>query len=339
MKRGLRYCDDSRPGITRRKLSQGWGYWDADGHRITDRDEIDRLNAVGLPPAYTDAWYCPHPNGHLQATGIDARGRKQYRYHPEFRAAQEAAKYDRCAAFGHLLPGLRARIEADLRKRSLSKERAVAAVVRLLDRGHVRVGNEGYAKANKSFGATTLRKRHAKLNGTSLKLQYRAKSGKLRTLTLTDTSLRSFVKRCQDLPGQHLFGWLDGAGEAHPVTSTDVNDYIRDAMGDDFTAKHFRTWGASVIAFEALVDADAPIGLNTMLEPVTEALGNTPAIARKSYVHPQLIELAKDRDAQRAFRDTLTLPRATRHLSRAERGLIAFLEHNAMAAPSARNAA
>ncbi|RSY77671.1 DNA topoisomerase IB [Sphingomonas koreensis] len=339
MKRGLRYCDDSRPGITRRKLSQGWGYWDADGHRITNRDEIDRLNAVGLPPAYTDAWYCPHPNGHLQATGIDARGRKQYRYHPEFRAAQEAAKYDRCAAFGHLLPGLRARIEADLRKRSLSKERAVAAVVRLLDRGHVRVGNEGYAKANKSFGATTLRKRHAKLNGTSLKLQYRAKSGKLRTLTLTDTSLRSFVKRCQDLPGQHLFGWLDAAGEAHPVTSTDVNDYIRDAMGDDFTAKHFRTWGASVIAFEALVDADAPIGLNTMLEPVTEALGNTPAIARKSYVHPQLIELAKDRDAQRAFRDALTLPRATRHLSRAERGLIAFLEHNAMAAPSARNAA
>jgi len=339
MKRGLRYCDDSRPGITRRKLRHGWSYWDTSGNRITDRDEIDRLNAVGLPPAYTDGWYCPHPNGHLQATGIDDRGRKQYRYHPEFRAAQEAAKYDRCAAFGQLLPKLRARIEADLRKRSLSKERAVAAVVRLLDHGHVRVGNEGYTKANKSFGATTLRKRHAKLMGGTLRLQYRAKSGKLRTLTLTDTSLRNFVKRCQDLPGQHLFGWLDEVGEAHPVTSTDVNAYIRDAMGHDFTAKHFRTWGASVIAFAALVDADAPIGLNAMLGPVTEALGNTPAIARKSYVHPGLIALAKDSVAQRAFRDALALPRATRHLSRAERGLIAFLETGAMAAPSARNAA
>jgi len=335
MKRGLRYCDDSRPGITRRKMRHGWGYWDAEGKRITDRDAIDRLNAVGLPPAYVDAWYCPHPNGHLQATGIDDRGRKQYRYHPEFRAAQEAAKYDRCAAFGHLLPKLRARIETDLRKRSLSKERAVAAVVRLLDRGHVRVGNEGYAKANKSFGATTLRKRHAKLTPGTLRLQYRAKSGQLRTLTLTDNSLRNFVKRCHDLPGQHLFGWLDDAGEAHPVTSTDVNDYIREAMGDDFTAKHFRTWGASAIAFEALANADGHIGLNTMLEPVTQALGNTPAIARKSYVHPGLIGLAKDRDAQQAFRDTLSLPRATRHLTRAERGLIAFLETGAIAARAA----
>ncbi|WP_423601793.1 DNA topoisomerase IB [Sphingomonas sp. MS122] len=335
MKRGLRYCDDSRPGITRRKVRHGWGYWDATGKRITDRDEIDRLNAVGLPPAYTGAWYCPHPNGHLQATGIDDRGRKQYRYHPEFRAAQEAAKYDRCAAFGRLLPKLRARIEADLRKRSLSRERAVAAVVRLLDRGHVRVGNESYARTNKSFGATTLRKRHAKLKGNSLKLQYRAKSGRLRTLTLTDNSLRNFVKRCQDLPGQHLFGWLDDQGEAHPVTSTDVNDYIRDAMEDEFTAKHFRTWGASVIAFEALAGADGHIGLATMLEPVTQALGNTPAIARKSYVHPDLIALAKDREAQRAFRDTLTLPRATRHLTRAERGLIAFLESAGVTAKAA----
>lgn len=335
MKRGLRYCDDSRPGITRRKVGHGWGYWDAGGQRITDRDEIDRLNAVGLPPAYTDAWYCPHPNGHLQATGIDDRGRKQYRYHPEFRAAQEAAKYDRCIQFGHLLPKLRARIEADLRKRSLSKERAVAAVVRLLDRGHVRVGNEGYAKANKSFGATTLRKRHAKLDGRALKLQYRAKSGRLRTLTLTDGSLLNFVKKCQDLPGQQLFGWLDEEGETHPVTSTDVNDYIRDAMGDEFTAKHFRTWGASVIAFEALASADDHIGLNTMLDPVTQALGNTLAIARKSYVHPDLIALAKDREAQAAFRKTLRLPRATRYLTRAERGLIAFLESAGVTAKAA----
>ncbi|QDX27843.1 DNA topoisomerase IB [Sphingomonas suaedae] len=335
MSKRLRFCDDGAPGITRRLIRGKWGYWDAKGKRITDRDEIDRLNAVGLPPAYRDAWFCPHPNGHLQATGIDDRGRKQYRYHPEFRAAQEAAKYDRCADFGHRLPRLRARIEADLRKRALSRERAVAAVVRLLDLGHVRIGNEGYAKANKSFGATTLRKRHATLSGRSLKLQYRAKSGKIRELRITDGSLIGFVKKCQDLPGQHLFGWLDEAGEAHPVTSTDVNLYIREAMGADFTAKHFRTWGASVIAFETLAGADGYVGLKTMLEPVTRALGNTPAIARKSYVHPDLIALTKDRAAQELFRETLCLPRTTHYLTRAERGLIAFLESGGITAKAA----
>jgi DNA topoisomerase-1 len=331
----LRYCDDGKPGITRRKMRHGWGYFDTAGNRITDREEIDRLNAAGLPPAYSDAWFCPYPNGHLQATGIDDRGRKQYRYHPEFRAAQEAAKYDRCSQFGHKLPKLRARIEADLRKRSLSKERAVAAVVRLLDLGHVRVGNEQYAAANKSFGATTLRKRHAVVKGNKLKLQYVAKSGKLRVMTITDGSLSAFVKKCQDLPGQHLFRWLDDAGEAHPVTSGDVNDYIREAMGDDFTAKHFRTWGASVIAFETLATADGYVGLKSMLAPVTEALGNTPAIARKSYVHPALIELTKDRDGQASFRNALCLPRSTRYLTRAERGLIAFLDGAAISAKAA----
>jgi DNA topoisomerase-1 len=317
------YCDDSMPGITRRKVRHGWGYWDAEGKRVTDRDEIDRLNAVGLPPAYRDAWYCAKPNGHIQAVGWDERGRKQYRYHADFRAARETEKYDRCAVFGEALPKLRARVEEDLQTRTLGKDRAVAAVIRLLDMGHVRVGNEGYAKANKSFGATTLRKRHADVTAGRLKLQYRAKSGKTCTLTITDRSLIRFVRKCQDLPGQHLFRWLDAAGEAHPVTSSDVNDYIREATGDEFTAKHFRTWSASVIAFEALASTDHDIGLKTMLEPVTAALGNTPAIARKSYVHPALIDLAKG--DQTAFRDHLDLPRATRYLDRYERGLIAFL--------------
>lgn len=335
MPKRLRYCDDSNPGITRRKVRHGWGYWDADGNRITDRDEIDRLNAVGLPPAYVDAWYCPHANGHLQATGTDARGRKQYRYHPDFRAAQEAAKYDRCTIFGQRLPQLRARIEADLRKPSLTKARAVAAVVRLLDLGHVRVGNEQYAAANKSYGATTLRKRHATVSGNRLKLQYRAKSGRIRVLTITDNNLLSFVKKVQDLPGQHLFRWMDDAGECHPVTSTDVNDYIRDAMGDDFTAKHFRTWGASAIAFATLANADSYVGVKSLLEPVTLALGNTPAIARKSYVHPDLIALALDRDAQDIFRKAVRLPRSTRYLTRAERGLIAFLETGGMTSRAA----
>ncbi|MEZ0495031.1 DNA topoisomerase IB [Sphingomonas sp. IW22] len=319
------YCDDSEPGITRRKVRHGWGYWDVTGKRITDREEIDRLNRIGLPPAYRDAWFSPDPNGHIQAVGWDEKGRKQYRYHTDFRDAQEAAKYSRCAGFGERLPLLRKQVEKDLAGRKLSRERAVAAVVRLLDLGRLRVGNEGYVKANKSFGATTLRRRHAKLTGSRLRLQYRAKSGKQRVLTLTDNSLIRFVRKCQDLPGQHLFRWLDDDGVSHPVTSSDVNSYIRAAMGDDFTAKHFRTWGASAIAFGALATADAPIGLKTMLEPVVEALGNTPAIARKSYVHPALVALAKDNSAQLALRARIKLPRSTRHLTRAERGLIAFL--------------
>lgn len=335
--RKIVYCDDTTPGVTRRRVRHGWGYWDASGKRITDRDEIDRLNAVGLPPAYRDAWFCPDPNGHIQAVGWDERGRKQYRYHPDFRAARDAEKYDRCAAFGDLLPRLRARVTADLATRRHSKERTLAAIIRLLDIGHLRVGNECYAQANKSFGVTTLRDRHADIRGATLRLRYRAKSGKVRTLAITDRSLARFVKKCQDLPGQQLFQYVGEDGAPHGVSSNDVNAYIREAMGEDFTAKHFRTWGASVIAFEALAAAcDNGIGLKAMLEPVTEALGNTPAIARKSYVHPALIALAKDRAAQAGFRAALALPRATRYLDRYERGLIAFLHEGA---PSGRKAA
>ncbi|MHA6723371.1 DNA topoisomerase IB [Sphingomonas sp. RS2018] len=305
-------------------MRHGWGYFDEHGERITDREEIDRLNAIGLPPAYRDAWFCAKPNGHIQAIGWDDKGRKQYRYHLDFRAKQELSKYEGCATFGRKLPKLRAQVEADLGLRKLSRERAVAAVVRLLDLGHVRVGNEGYARANKSFGATTLRCRHAKVEGSKLKLKFRAKSGKERVLTVTDRSLSRFVRTCHDLPGQHLFQWLDEEGEPHPVSSSDVNEYIRAAMADEFTAKHFRTWGASVLAFETLVGADKDIGLKTMLEPVTEALGNTPAIARKSYVHPMLVDIVKSGD-QSALR-ARPLPRAARHLSRTERGLIALLD-------------
>ncbi len=330
--------DGQKTGITRRKMRHGWGYWDASGARITDRDEINRLNRIGLPPAYRDAWFCPDPNGHIQAVGWDDKGRKQYRYHTGFREAQEAAKYDRCSAFGHRLPRLRARVEQDLKRRGLCKDKAVAAVVRLLDLGTIRVGNESYAQANKSFGATTLRKRHATVTGRSLKLQFRAKSGKLRVMTITDGTLSRFVKRCQDLPGQHLFRWVDDAGESHPVTSSDVNCYIREATGDAFSAKHFRTWGASVLAFEALACTEGYVGIKAMLEPVTAALGNTPSIARKSYVHPLLVALAKDKPAQAAFRAGLRLPRTTRYLSRFERGLIAFLDDEAAHAPQAKAA-
>lgn len=329
------YHDDGDAGITRRKMRDGWGYFDPDGARITDRDEIDRLNAIGLPPAYRDAWFCPDPRGHIQAVGWDDRGRKQYRYHAEFRAAREDEKYNLCSAFGRALPRLRARVNADLKRRAHSKDKTIAAIVKLLDIGHLRVGNESYAKSNKSFGVTTLRNRHADIRGKTLRLQYKAKSGKLKQLTINDGSLARFVKKCQDLPGQHLFQYVDADGETRPVTSSDVNDYIRDAMGEDFTAKHFRTWGASAIAFETLAGAKSDISLKTLLAPVTERLGNTPAIARKSYVHPALIALVKK--GQHAFRSALNLPRATRWLSRAERGLIAFLDTGE--APTARKAA
>jgi DNA topoisomerase-1 len=324
----LCYVDDSHPGFTRRKSGRGWAYFDPDGKRITDRDEIDRLNRIGLPPAYRNGWFCPSPNGHIQATGWDEKGRKQYRYHADFRAAQEAEKYDRCLAFGHALPLIRARVAEDLSGRSLGKEAVVAAVVRLLDLGRVRIGNQSYTKANKSFGATTLRNRHAKVRGTKLRLEYLGKSGKLQRLTIEDQRLSRLVRRCQELPGQNLFQYLDEEGVARAVTSTDVNDYLREASGADFTAKHFRTWGASVLAYRALIEAGAAgISLKAMLEPVAEALGNTPAISRKSYVHPSLLELAKAGGLRGEGSEALLrLPRATKYLSSAERGLLAFLE-------------
>ncbi|MDB5696639.1 MAG: topoisomerase [Sphingomonas bacterium] len=333
------YSDDSKPGITRRRVRNGWAYFDSAGERIVDRDEIDRLNAIGLPPAYRDAWFNPRPHGHIQAVGWDEKGRKQYRYHPGYREQQEAAKYEKTAEFGRVLPKLRKRVAEDLARRALDKARAVAAVVRLLDIGHIRVGNEDYVKQNESYGATTLRTEHGEVKGNTLRLQFKAKSGKMCDKKVTDRGLARFVKACEDLDEQHLFAWVDDAGEAHPVTSSDVNLYIKTATGGDFTAKNFRTWGASLIAFEALIGADKDVTLKQLLEPVTQKLGNTPAIARKSYVHPDLIDLVKQDQA--VFRRALRLPRAAGQLTREERGLIAFLERDVVpkAKAEAREAA
>ncbi len=317
------FVDPEMPGITRKKVRNGWGYWDAKGARITDRDEITRLNKIALPPAYIDAWYCPSADGHIQAIGYDARGRKQYRYHVDFRAQQEAAKYDRCADFGRALPLLRARVERDLTGPPTARDTVVAAVVRLLDLERIRVGNEAYARDNKSFGATTLRARHAKVSGTKLSLQYRGKSGVMRKLMISDRSLLRVVRRVHDLPGQNLFQYLDDAGAPCPIGSADVNAYIKEAMGADFSAKHFRTWGASVIALEQLVtacQAGTSLKMIDVLKPVAEALGNTPAIARKSYVHPHILGLCGAAD------DLKRLPRRTRWLSPVERLLINFLD-------------
>ena len=327
------YSDGTAPGITRQKVANGWAYYRSDGERVTDRDEIDRLNAIGLPPAYRDAWFNPNPNGHIQAIGWDDKGRKQYRYHVGFREQQEAAKYEKTAEFGRSLPKLRKKVAADLATRALSKDRAVAAVVRLLDESNIRVGNEDYVAQNESYGATTLRTRHGKVTGDTLKLQFKAKSGKMCDMKVTDKSLARFVKACQDLDEQHLFAYLGEDGEAHPVSSSDVNAYIKAATGGDFSAKNFRTWGASLLAFEALAGAKGTLTLKQLLEPVTAKLGNTPAIARKSYVHPDVIDLVKQDQAM--FRRALRLPRATGELSREERGLIAFLERNVVPAAKA----
>jgi DNA topoisomerase-1 len=319
----LHYVDDRTPGITRRRSGRYWQYFHADGKRVTDRDEIDRLNAIGMPPAYRDCWFCPDRQGHIQATGYDDKGRKQYRYHVDFRERREAAKYGLTAAFGKALPKLRKKVEADLKKRALSRDTICAAIVRLLDTGRIRIGNEAYVQENKSYGATTLRNRHAKVFGRTVKMRFKAKSGIERELSITDASLSRIVKSCQDLPGQNLFQYLDDAGVPQPVSSTDVNFYIRDAMGEDFTAKHFRTWSASAIAFAQLCAAgDEGVGLKAMLAPVAETLGNTPAISRKSYVHPALIDAVKSAKG----RFSLQCPRPTKYLSSAERGLIAFLD-------------
>jgi DNA topoisomerase-1 len=319
------YVEDSVPGITRKRRGLYWQYFDAKGERIADRDEIERLNAIGMPPAYERCWFCPDPSGHIQAVGFDAKGRKQYRYHPQFREQQETLKYERLARFGRCLPKLRKRIEEDLKGKPTARDTVLAAVVRIIDETRMRVGNEEYARTNKSFGATTLRNRHAKVERGRLKISYTGKHGVKRTVTITDRNLTRIAKKTQDLPGQHLFEFVTGDGDVCPVNSSDVNSYIKEAMGEEFTAKDFRTWGASVIAFEAMATTAQKHGkvkLKSVIEPVAEALGNTAAISRKSYVHPAIIEAAKDAGALGERK----LPRSTQFMSRHERALIAFLE-------------
>jgi DNA topoisomerase-1 len=321
----LRHSSDSEPGLTRKRIKSAWGYFDAKGKRVTDRDEIDRLNALALPPAYTDAWFCADPNGHLQATGIDARGRKQYRYHTAFRERRDAAKFDGLLEFGKALPKLRRRVEQDVQRRKLGRETVLAAIVRLLDTEHIRIGNEQYAKDNKSFGATTLRTRHVRRKGSKMMMRFVGKHGVVHEVKIGDSNLKRIVNHCQDLPGQMLFQFIDTNGEPRPITSSDVNEYIKQATGGDFTAKHFRTWGASVIAFDQLLKKaeHARITVKTVVEPVAEALGNTVAMSRKSYVHPALLEAVKDDP-----RDPLNgaeRPRAKARLSSTEVGLLEYL--------------
>jgi len=321
----LRHSSDSEPGITRKRQGRDWADFDAGGKRVTNREEGARPTAIGLTPADANAWFCADPDGHLQATGIDARGRKQYRYHAGFREKRESAKYEGLLEFGKALPRLRRRVERDLKHRDLSRDAVLAAVVRLLDTEHIRIGNEEYARTNKSYGATTLRSRHLKRTGHALQMRFTGKHGIVHEVKITDSNLKRICKRCQDLPGQMLFQYVNGDGEPKPVSSGDVNEYIKEATSGDFTAKHFRTWSASVIAFEQMLKKaeDARITVKTVVEPVAEALGNTPAISRKSYVHPALLEAVKENP-----RDPLgdiDRPRGRKRLSSAEVGLLEFL--------------
>ena len=317
------FSDIAAPGITRKRLTNGWGYYER-GKRITDVVTIRRLDAIGLPPAYDRCWFCRDGAGHIQAIGYDQRGRRQYRYHVGFRSERDRDKFDRCAPFGRALAALRRQIDRDLNRRVYDKTTIVAAIVRLLDIARIRIGGAQYARDNDSFGATTLRKRHAQVSGQKLRLRFKAKSGKVATYVINDLTLARIVRRCQDLPGQSLFGFLDSNGTARSVTSQDVNIYLKSAMGGDFTAKDFRTWGASLIAYQVLsapAGAEAGAPLKQVLATVAEALGNTPAMARKAYVHPRLIDMAKNGGIT-----PVKGARAPRGLSPSERALIALLE-------------
>ncbi len=294
---GLRYATDARPGIRRRRSGRGFSYRDADGRTIRDREIIARIRAVAIPPAWTDVWICPWPNGHIQASGRDARGRKQYRYHAEWHQRRGTDKFGRLLDFAKALPRIRRRCDVDLARPGLAREKVLAAVVRLLEMTLIRVGNDEYARLNRSFGLTTLRGRHARIEGSGVRFRFRGKSGKTHEVGLRDRRLAGIVRRCQELPGQDLFQFVDDDGEVRDVASDDVNDYIREASGGEFTAKDFRTWAGTVLAYRALRALQPGVGQGGAKKNVVEAirqtadrLGNTPAVARGSYVHPAVLE-------------------------------------------------
>jgi DNA topoisomerase-1 len=345
---GLRYVSTDMPGLTRVKSGRHFRYRSPGGQWVVDPDEVARINRLAIPPAYTRVWICPLPNGHLQATGLDARGRLQYRYHPDWRLQRDESKFDRMQAFGRALPRIRARVARDLkdgaREKSLSRTLVLATLVRLLDTTFVRVGNEEYASSNNSFGLTTLRNRHAKLHGSRLTLRFRGKSGVPQEAALDDPRVARVVRRCQQLPGQELFQYEDQDGTPHAVGSGDVNDYLAEITGADkaggdavrFTAKDFRTWHGTAQALELTrLACTGPAGpqaysARDILAEVARQLGNTPAVCRKSYVHPAVLELgsrlASDAGpGMQSVWERIGGAAAPRGLSAAERRLLAFL--------------
>ena len=294
---GLRYVSDEKPGITRQKKGKDFIYSSAAGQRVTDEYDLARIKRLAIPPAYTDVWICPQANGHLQATGRDARGRKQYRYHPHWREARDETKYEKMIAFGKALPKIRARVNADLARASLPKNKVLATVLRLLETTLIRVGNEEYARTNKSYGLTTMHNRHVDVSGGEMKFHFRGKSGKTHDISIKDKRLAKIVNRCQHLEGQELFGYIDEEGKAVDITSGDVNEYLKEIAGEEFTAKDFRTWAGTKLAaialqeFEAFqTQKEAKGNVTRAIEAVSKMLGNTPAICRKCYVHPAVLD-------------------------------------------------
>ena len=294
---GLVYVRDEDPGIRRERAGDGFRYLKPNGKPLEDEGALERIRKLAIPPAWTDVWICPKPNGHLQATGRDARGRKQYRYHPQFREVSEATKYEHMLAFARALPGIRARVAQHMALRGLPRQKVLATVVHLLETTLIRVGNDDYAKRNDSYGLTTLRNPHVKVDGAQLRFRFKGKSGKTWQLQLNDRRVAKIVKACQDLPGQELFQYVDESGDLKDVTSADVNAYLREITGADITAKDFRTWAGTVMAAMALQEfeafdtqAAAKKNVRAAIERVAARLGNTPTICRKCYVHPEILQ-------------------------------------------------
>jgi DNA topoisomerase-1 len=329
---GLTYVNEHRPGLSRRRVGRGFIYLDTDGRRIRDRAVLARIRSLAIPPAWRDVWICPSSHGHIQAAGRDARGRKQYRYHPRWREARDETKYARMFAFAHALPRIRARVRADLARPGLPREKVLATVVRLLERTLIRIGNEEYARANRSFGLTTLRTRHVAVRGATLRFRFRGKGGREHVVDVRDPRLARVVRRCQDLPGQELFQYVDDDGGRQTIDSADVNAYLREIAGAEFTAKDFRTWAGTVLAALALAETatfvstrEARRNITRAVETVAARLGNTPAISRRCYVHPGVVDAylegaTLDRRAAHALRS------ARAELSQSESGVLRFLE-------------
>ena len=293
---GLRYCTDASQGISRQRHGRGFTYHWPDGATVRDRPTRARIKSLAVPPAWTAVWICPDARGHLQATGRDAKGRKQYRYHPLWRAFRDDTKFGRMVAFGEALPGLRAHLARDIERGGFTREHVLATVLRLLDTTCIRVGNEEYARDNHSFGLTTLRTRHVRVRGSIIRFAFRGKSGQRHDVTIHDRRLARIVARCQDLPGHLLFEYLESDGQVHGISSDDVNARLRELTGSDFTAKDFRTWSGTVLVARALCDLGAADSATQAKHNIAAAigvaarhLGNTPAICRKSYVHPGII--------------------------------------------------
>jgi DNA topoisomerase-1 len=294
---GLQYVSDNRPGYARTAKNGEFEYLDTQGKTIRDEPRLLRIKRLAIPPGWTDVWICPSPTGHIQATGRDARRRKQYRYHERWRELRDENKFGRLADFANALPKIRRRVARDMRLPGLPREKVLATVVRLLERTFIRIGNEEYARANKSFGLTTMKDRHVKVKGPRLRFRFRGKSGRQHEVDITDRRIAKIVSKCQDLPGQALFQYLSDQGEVRDITSQDVNDYLREITNENFTAKDFRTWAGTVLATIALnaqgefeTKKQAKANVKTAICAVAHFLGNTPAICRKCYVHPAIVE-------------------------------------------------